>query len=136
MIKITNDQIDVLAVTESVYHPDAGGIDVFIGTVRSQTQGKNVVRLEFESYEKMAINEMNKIANKAKRKWPILQLALVHRLGVMEVGEIPVVIAVSTPHRKDAFDACKYVIDTLKETVPIWKKEVFEDGEIWVNAHP
>jgi molybdopterin synthase catalytic subunit len=116
--------------------PEAGGIDVFIGTVRDMTKGKKVVRLEFEAYENMALNEMNKIAAMVTAKWPVHKILMHHRTGVLAVGEIPVIIAVSAAHRGAAFEACRYAIDTLKETVPIWKKEVFEDGESWVAAHP
>lgn len=116
--------------------PQCGGIDVFIGTVRSATKGKTVVRLEFEAYEKMAMKEMQKIADEAQQKWKVHKISIHHRTGVLNIGEIPVVIAVSAAHRDAAFDACRYIIDTLKKTVPIWKKEIFEDGEVWVAAHP
>ncbi|MEM9857594.1 MAG: molybdenum cofactor biosynthesis protein MoaE [Bacteroidota bacterium] len=119
-----------------VAHRGAGGIAVFVGTVRDQTKGKNVVRLEFESYEPMAVKEMKKIAQTVKDQWQALKVSMHHRIGILGIGEIAVIIAVSTPHRKAAFEACEYAIDTLKETVPIWKKEVFEDGEVWVAAHP
>lgn len=114
----------------------AGGTVVFVGTVRDQTQGKKVVRLEFEAYQPMAIAEMRKIAETAEKKWSAHKIIIHHRIGVLDIGEIAVIIAVATPHRKAAFEACAYAIDTLKETVPIWKKEVFEDGEVWVAAHP
>ena len=114
----------------------AGGSTVFIGTVRNNTKGKPVVRLEFEAYAPMAISEMRKIAEAAKNKWSAEKISIHHRTGILSIGEIAVVIAVATPHRKAAFEACEYCIDTLKETVPIWKKEIFEDGEIWVAAHP
>lgn len=116
--------------------PGSGGIDVFIGTVRNATKGKAVVRLEFEAYEAMAITEMEKIAKKTIEKWPVQKLLIHHRTGILAVGEVPVIIAVSAAHRAAAFEACRYVIDTLKQTVPIWKKEIFEDGEVWVAAHP
>jgi len=116
--------------------PESGGIDVFIGTVRNATKGKAVLQLEFEAYEKMALAEMEKIATQALEKWPVQKLLIHHRIGVLNVREVPVVIAVSAAHRDAAFEACRYVIDTLKQTVPIWKKEVFEDGEVWVAAHP
>jgi molybdopterin synthase catalytic subunit len=119
-----------------VQSPDAGAIDVFIGTVRSQTKGKSVVRLEFEAYEPMAASEMRKIAEQAQKRWPVKKVAFHHRTGSLQIGEIAVVIAVSTPHRKASFEACQYAIDTLKQTVPIWKKEFFEDGAVWVAAHP
>jgi molybdopterin synthase catalytic subunit len=120
----------------AVADPAAGGSVVFVGTVRNQTKGKSVVRLEFEAYEPMAVKEMRKIAEEVAKRWDALHVCIHHRTGVLEVGEIPVIIAVSTPHRKAAFEACQYAIDTLKETVPIWKKEIFEDGEVWVAGHP
>ncbi len=135
-IKLTPLPIDVTYCVNAVMSPAAGGIDVFIGTVRDQTKQKKVLRLEFEAYEKMAISEMEKIAASAFAKWPLLKVLLHHRTGVLEVGEVPVVIAVAAAHRDAAFEACRYIIDTLKQTVPIWKKEVFEDGEVWVAAHP
>lgn len=116
--------------------PESGGIDVFIGTVRNLTKGKKVLRLEFEAYEPMAIAEMQKIANQAFEKWPVQKILIHHQIGTLEIGEIPVIIAVSAAHRAAAFDACRYIIDTLKQTVPIWKKEVFDDGEVWVAATP
>ena len=136
MVAITDKPIDIDKVIKSVTAENAGAIDVFIGTVRNNTKGKAVVKLDFEAYEPMAIAEMQKIVNKAKEKWSIEKISVVHRVGLLGIGDVPVVIAVSTPHRKDAFDACQFVIDTLKETVPIWKKEIFEDGEVWVAAHP
>ena len=116
--------------------PECGGINVFVGTVRNVTKQKKVIRLEFEAYESMAISEMNKIAADAFAKWPVQKILIHHRTGVLQVGEVPVVIAVAAAHRDTAFTACRYIIDTLKQTVPIWKKEVFEDGEVWVAAHP
>ena len=136
MIKLTSEPINVTEVINSVYDSGAGAVDVFIGSVRNKTSEKSVVRLEFEAYEKMAVLEMEKIAEAARKKWPVCKLSAVHRIGILNPGDLPVVIAVSTPHRADAFEACRYVIDTLKETVPIWKKEIFEDGEVWVAAHP
>ena len=135
-ILITAEILNVNACIASVMSPEAGGVDVFIGTVRSQTRGKRVVKLEFEAYEKMAVSEMNKIADAALQKWPLQKILIHHRTGVLQVGDIPVIIAVAAAHRDAAFDACRYAIDTLKQTVPIWKKEVFEDGEVWVAAHP
>ncbi len=116
--------------------PQSGGIDVFIGTVRDATKGKQVIRLEFEAYKRMAIKEMEKLAEQAFSKWPVQKILIHHRVGILQIGEIPVIIAVSAAHRDAAFEACRYLIDTLKQTVPIWKKEIFEDGEVWVAAHP
>ena len=135
-IKISSETINVQSCIEWVMLPESGGIDVFIGTVRNATKSKAVLRLEFEAYEKMALAEMEKIAAQALEKWPVQKLLIHHRTGVLAVGEVPVIIAVSAAHRDAAFEACRYVIDTLKQTVPIWKKEIFEDGEVWVAAHP
>ncbi len=109
---------------------------IFIGTVRNATQGNAVHQLHFECYESMAIKEMEKIADQALIKFEILTITIHHRVGTLAIGEIPVIIAVGAAHRSAAFDACQFAIDTLKETVPIWKKEFFEDGEVWVSAHP
>ena len=95
-----------------------------------------MVRLEFEAYEPMAISEMRKIAEQILEKWPAKKVSFHHRIGNLEIGEVAVIIAVSCPHRRESFAACQYAIDTLKQTVPIWKKEIFEDGEVWVAAHP
>ena len=116
--------------------PKAGGSTLFIGTVRNATKGKKVIRLEFEAYKPMAIAEIKKIAQTILDRWDAIKISIHHRTGALAVGEIAVIIAITTPHRKAAFEACEYAIDTLKETVPIWKKEVFEDGEVWVAAHP
>ena len=109
---------------------------MFIGTVRDTNKDKKVLRLEFEAYDRMALAEMKKIATTIMEKWPVLKVLIHHRTGIVAAGEIPVIIAVSAKHRDVAFDACRYAIDTLKQTVPIWKKEVFEDGEQWVSPTP
>lgn len=135
-IQLKNSALSPQECQEFIASGSAGGSVVFVGTVRNNTKGKPVLRLEFEAYAPMALAEMKKIASEAGRRWNCEKIAIHHRTGVLEVGEIPVIIAVSTPHRKAAFEACSYCIDTLKETVPIWKKEIFEDGEVWVAAHP
>lgn len=135
-IKITAEPLHIQSCIDWVMSPECGGIDVFIGTVRNATKGKAVVRLEFEAYEPMALKEMKKIADAAMLKWPVQRILIHHRTGVLQVGEIPVIIAVAAAHRAAAFDACRFAIDMLKQDVPIWKKEVFEDGETWVAAHP
>ncbi|MBI0397606.1 molybdenum cofactor biosynthesis protein MoaE [Cyclobacterium marinum] len=127
-------------ILEEVYtylqDPEAGGIDLFIGSVRNHALGKNVLKLEFEAYEPMAISEMKKLAHKAIEKWPLKKVLIVHALGEKQIGEPVVVIGTSSAHRQDAFESCRYLIDTLKMTVPIWKKEYFTDQTVWVNAHP
>lgn len=135
-IVLSDSALNVVACIDSVSSPDSGGIDVFIGTVRNATKGRAVLHLEFEAYAPMAIREMEKIAAQAREKWPVHAISIHHRIGNLGIGDIAVVIAVSAAHRDAAFQACRFAIDTLKETVPIWKKEVFEDGEVWVAAHP
>ena len=135
-LKISDAPLDIMACVGQVSGPASGGVDVFIGTVRDTTQGKAVLRLEFEAYESMALREMRKIAEQALERWPVQAVAMHHRVGSLQVGEVAVVIAVSAAHRAAAFEACRYAIDALKQWVPIWKKEVFADGEVWVAAHP
>lgn len=135
-IKISSTALDVPACIDKVAAEECGGINVFIGAVRDATAGKRVVQLEYEAYESMALKEMKKIASAALKKWPIKKIVIHHRTGVLQIGEAAVVIAVSAPHRDAAFQACRFAIDTLKESVPIWKKEVFEDGDVWVAAYP
>jgi molybdopterin synthase catalytic subunit len=135
-IILTNDPLDASIALKQVGVAEAGGTCLFVGTVRNATQGKRVVRLEFEAYEPMAVSEMRKIAEDALTRWSLMRIEIHHRLGKLEIGDIPVLIAVSAAHRAAAFEACQYCIDTLKKTVPIWKKEVFDDGAIWVAAHP
>ena len=135
-IQITDKPLDVSKIYDQAVSEEAGAVNMFIGTVRIKTADRTVVRLEYESYEKMAITEMSKIADVAHSKWPVKNIIIHHRYGNLKVTDKAVVIAVSTPHRKDSFEACQYIIDTLKQKVPIWKKEVFSDGEEWVSAHP
>jgi molybdopterin synthase catalytic subunit len=135
-ILLTHQRLDAQVCTRVVADDRQGGLVVFIGTVRNETKGKNVLRLEFESYEPMAIKEIDKIISQAKVLFGVSEISIHHRLGVVPVGEEAVIIAVASPHRKEAFLACEFCIDTLKETVPIWKKEFFEDGEVWVSANP
>ncbi|MCG8307897.1 MAG: molybdenum cofactor biosynthesis protein MoaE [Cytophagales bacterium] len=136
MIELDREPLNVLSAIDHVSDGAVGGIDVFIGTVRETTRGKKVIALEFEAYEKMALSEFEKIVAQAEEQWPIHRTAILHAVGRKEIGDLAVVIAVSAAHRDAAFKACRYIIDTLKQTVPIWKKEIFEDGEVWVAAHP
>ena len=135
-IKITSDKLNLQECYRFVEDDSCGGISTFIGTVRNDTQGKEVTQLDFSTYEPMAIKEMQKIAELTLEKFDIYKIAVHHAEGVLKIGDIPVIIAVSSKHRKAAFAACEFAIDTLKETVPIWKKEYFSDGAVWVNAHP
>jgi MoaE-MoaD fusion protein len=113
-----------------------GGLVTFSGVVRDQTRGKRVVRLEYEAYPAMAEKKLAEVGAEAEAKWPGARLAIVHRTGTLIPGQVAVVIAASAPHRKEAFRACEHAIDRLKEDVPIWKKELYEDGEVWVGLGP
>jgi len=135
-VKITSEKLNLQDCYDFVFDASCGGIALFVGTVRNQTQHKEVRLLDFSVYESMAIKEMQKIADKALIDFDILKIAIHHAEGELKIGDIPVIIAVSAPHRKASFAACQFAIDTLKETVPIWKKEHFVDGEVWVNATP
>ena len=122
------------ALVAAVEDPGAGAVVLFSGVVRDQTGGRRVKFLEYEAHAPMALAKMREIAAAARERHPgIRRLAIVHRVGRLEIGESSVLIAVSTAHRGEGFDACRFAIDTLKETVPIWKKEFFEDGEVWVG---
>jgi molybdopterin synthase catalytic subunit len=133
MIKIVRHPIDLQEVLRWVQVPEAGAVDVFIGTTRDHSDGKKVISLEYEAYEPMALKEMEKIQKEAAARWSIQKVAIVHRIGRVEIGEASVVVAVAAAHRNETFSACRFVIDMLKKNVPIWKKELFEDGEVWVG---
>jgi len=135
-IKITSATLNLQDCYSFVQDASCGGIALFVGTVRNATKNKEVTLLDFSGYEPMAVKEMQKIADLALKKYDIHKIAIHHAVGELKIGAIPVIIAVSSAHRKAAFEACEFAIDTLKETVPIWKKEHFEDGEVWVNSHP
>lgn len=134
MFEIVSGPIDVGTVTAAVAHPAAGAMVTFLGTTRDHNDGRQVIRLEYEAYPAMAIAEMRKIGDTARQRWPIERIAIVHRIGVVPIGEASVAIAVSAGHRVAAFEACHFAIDRLKQVVPIWKKEHFEGGEIWIGS--
>jgi len=131
--RLTEDPIDLAAVVAEVEDDHAGAIATFVGTVRAQSRGRQVVRLEYEAYEGMAENVMADLAGRLKERYDLCAIAITHRVGVCEIGDASVAIAVSAPHRQDALAACKDAIDTLKQTVPLWKKEIYEGGEEWIG---
>lgn len=135
-IHLTKNTLSLDSCYDFVLDDSCGGLALFVGTVRNSTGNKAVFKLDFSAYEPMAIKEMGIIAEKAMKTFDIKKIAIHHAIGTLEIGEVPVIIAVSSAHRAAAFEACQYAIDTLKQTVPIWKKEYFEDGEVWVNPHP
>jgi len=131
--RLSQEPIDPAAVIREVADERAGGIATFIGTTRIQSRGHTVRHLEYEAYEGMAEQVMAELAEDLKRRYDLCEVAITHRVGRVDVGELSVVIAVSAPHRADALAACKEAIDRLKETAPLWKKEVYEGGEEWIG---
>lgn len=134
MFEITAEKIDVDSVIEAVRRDEDGGVVTFVGVVRNNNRGKQVLYLEYEAYPKMALEKMKEIGQEISNRWGLDHIAIVHRVGRIEVGEASVVIAVSAPHRAEAFEACRFAIDQLKETVPVWKKEVYAGGEEWLGG--
>jgi molybdopterin synthase catalytic subunit len=135
LIKITQDPIDVSAVTQSVADDGSGATVLFLGTVRDHSdQTSSVSEMYYEAYTEMAEEAMKKIETEAISRWSLKKFAAVHRIGTMRVGEVSVAIAVSAEHRKEAFEACQYAIDTIKKTVPLWKKEISDSSSRWVKG--
>lgn len=130
---ITKAPISIEQVTNKVVHREAGAINTFIGTVRELTKGKKTIFLEYDSYESMAVKKLAQIGTEIQTKWPDAIVAITHRIGRLDISDIAVVIAVSTPHRADSFEASRYAIERIKEMVPIWKKEHWEDGDMWIG---
>jgi molybdopterin synthase catalytic subunit len=134
VIQITRDVLDRDALVAAVSNPGVGGVVIFEGVVRDNARGKQVRYLEYDVYPEMAIQQIRAIVAEAEKRWGVDCVAVAHRIGRIEIGEASVIIVVATPHRAEAFEACRYIIDTLKTTVPIWKKEVATDGEEWVEG--
>ena len=134
VIQITRDALDRDVLVAAVSHPGVGGVVIFEGVVRDNARGKQVRYLEYDVYPEMAIQQIRAIVAEAEKRWGVDCVAVAHRIGRIEIGEASVIIVVATPHRAEAFEACRYIIDTLKTTVPIWKKEVATDGEEWVEG--
>ena len=134
LYRIVVQPLSADAVAQAVADPAAGGIVIFSGVVRNEKDGRPVKYLEYEAYAPMAEAKMREVGEQVRRRWPSVKaVTMLHRVGRLEIGESSVLIAVSAAHRREAFEACHYAIDTLKQTVPVWKKEHFEDGEIWVG---
>lgn len=134
MIELTHEKIDSAKILESVQSNDAGAVVLFLGTTREFTRGRQTQSLDYECYPEMAEKKLAELEGQARQRWPIVESAIVHRLGHLELGEASIAIAVSSPHRQDAFEAGKWLIDTIKEVVPIWKKENWADGRSdWVH---
>jgi MoaE-MoaD fusion protein len=136
VVFITRARIDAEQLVSALKQGEDGAVTVFDGIVRNNTRGRRTLYLDYEAYEEMALRQMQELAEKALADFKIRQVAIVHRLGRLEIGETSVLIAVASAHRGATFDACRWIIDTLKKTVPIWKKEHFEDGAVWADGEP
>ena len=134
MFRVTNQPIDLNELVRYVTDPEAGAIATFIGTTRNNNEGRKVIALDYEGYPEMAEKELARIGADANKQWPLCRMAIVHRLGPVQIGDASVIIAVSSAHRDAAFAASRFAIEEIKKTVPIWKKEVFEGGEVWIGT--
>lgn len=134
MTRLQRGRISVDEVIESASSPASGAVVLFLGTVRNHSRGREIVTIEYEAYEVMAGKELERVEEEMRARWPIEASVIVHRLGVMNVGEVTVAIAVSSAHRTDAFEACRYAIDRIKQVVPIWKTEKTPDGEFIIEG--
>ena len=134
MIHVTNTPLDPDDFTTEVRKDSNGAVVTFLGTTRNSNEGRNVLYLEYEAYQPMADKTLGQIAQEVSDKWGISDFAIAHRTGRVEIGEISLVVAIASPHREKAFEALKYAVDRIKEIVPIWKKEFFEGGEVWVGS--
>jgi molybdopterin converting factor subunit 1 len=134
LYQITRDPIDAQKISRQLLRPEDGAICVFEGVVRNNSKGKRTLHLVYEGYETMALKKLEEIGIFVKQAWDIGHIAIVHRLGHLDIGETSVAVIVTSAHRRAAFDACHYAIDKLKKVVPIWKKEFFEDGEVWIEG--
>ena len=133
MLKITDESISPELVIDEVKRDTDGAVVSFIGIVRGYQEGKRILHLEYDAYAEMAERKLKQIADEVQRQWEQAEVSIIHRIGRLQVGETIVVIAIGAPHRKEAFEACQYAIDRLKQVAPIWKKEVWEGGEAWVK---
>lgn len=136
MVQLTDRALDATALAAGLRTSADGATVTFVGTVRDHARGHPVVRLDYEAFGPMALKTMSAIEEEVRRRWPVTDIAMVHRTGSLHVGEASVVVAVAAAHRPEAFAACQHAIDTLKQTVPIWKKEHYVEGESWVDDRP
>ncbi len=135
MFEITSEVLDPAPLVEAVRRDESGAVALFYGVVRNENMGRNVQYLEYDVYPEMAIKKMREVADEVRAKYPITGIGVLHRVGRLEIGETSLLVAVSSAHRVAAFEACHFAVDRIKQIVPIWKKEVWEDGEEWIEGH-
>lgn len=134
MIELTKDRINIEEILQNLEDTSTGGVVLFLGRVRDHADNKTVTKMDYEAYPKMAEGKLAEVEEETQKRWPVKKISIVHRYGSLALGDVSVAIAVACAHRKDAFEACRFAIDTLKTTVPIWKKEYFKDGSDWVDG--
>ncbi len=136
LFEVTREPLDPRRLVEHVRKDESGAVALFYGVVRNNSMGRRVLYLEYDAYPEMATKVMRQIAAEIKERWPVTDIAIAHRTGRLEIGETSLLVAVSSPHRREAFAACGALVDRFKEVVPIWKKEVWEGGEEWIEGEP
>src|SRR5713226_4265094 len=134
MFRVTHKPLNLQELVDFVTDPEAGAIVTFVGTTRNNNEGRRVIALDYDAYPEMAEKELARIGEQTKKKWQIQRMGIIHRIGPVQITEPSVIIAVSAAHRADAFEACRFGIEEIKTTVPIWKKELFEGGEVWIGT--
>jgi len=134
MFRVTDQPLNLQELVDFVTDPEAGAIATFIGTTRNNNEGRKVMALDYDAYPEMAEKELRRIGADAKNKWPLCRMAIAHRIGPVQITQASVMIAVSSAHREAAFAACRFAIEEIKKTVPIWKKELYEGGELWIGT--
>ena len=136
LFKVTHDPMNADELVRLVRRDEAGAVSLFYGDVRNHSEGRSVDRLEYEAHESMALRKMREVAAETKQRYPeVCEVGVWHRIGMLEIGETSLLVAVSSPHRRDAFEACHWCVDRIKEVVPVWKKEHWSDGSAWVEGH-
>ena len=135
MFEITSEPLDPAPLVESVRRDESGAVTLFYGVVRNENMGRNVQYLEYDAYPEMAIKKMREVGDEVRAKFPVTGIGILHRIGRLEIGETSLLVAVSSGHRRESFEACHYAVDRIKQIVPVWKKEVWEDGEEWIEGH-
>jgi len=135
MFVVTRDHLDPATLVQAVRRDESGAVALFYGVVRNESEGRRVLHLEYDAYPSMAVKKMREVAQEVRGRWPITEIAIAHRIGRLEIGETSLLVAVSAPHRREAFEACHWAVDRIKQVAPVWKKEVWEGGETWVEGH-
>ncbi|HEY7802672.1 MAG TPA: molybdenum cofactor biosynthesis protein MoaE [Dehalococcoidia bacterium] len=135
MFAITRDPLDPAPLVEAVRRDESGAVALFYGVVRNENLGRSVRYLEYDAYDAMALKKMHQVADEVAAKFAINGIGVLHRIGRLEIGEASLLVAVSSPHRREAFEACHFAVDRIKQTVPVWKKEVWDDGSEWIEGY-